>query len=354
MLWRYELKKSLFTHRGIWIILICILLKMLFLMFFPELKDSRIKLSQKQYDKYLEQLYGVNTSEKSSWILAEYENAKLIIEQRNSMQERYSLGEISEEEWLIYVETLNQAFISQNALTIFKEKTEQFAAQSVDVAPAHYIYEYGWNTVYTLMRFPDIFLLLGLLIIAAQSFASESNSGMLPILLAARNGRHHLFVAKLVSLLSISIFAALLSGGLEFMVIVLRGWCNDGKAPLYSISAMRNCTLELSLMNGYLRCLITRSLTAILYAILSYSLSVWLKETANLCFVGVCIIVLPMLWNGNAMLYTHSGLLRGSYWLRGLATTGVWVHLPLFVVAIYSVIFLSLAGKQYVKGLADH
>ena len=39
------------------------------------------------------------------------------------------------------------------------EKAEQFLEQPADVPAAHYIYEYGWQSVYTLLQFSDVFLL---------------------------------------------------------------------------------------------------------------------------------------------------------------------------------------------------
>ena len=65
------------------------------------------------------------------------------------------------------------------------EKAEQFLKQPEDIPPAHYIYEYGWQTVFALLQFPDVFLLFGLLVLTAQCFPAEVSSGMLPVLLAA-------------------------------------------------------------------------------------------------------------------------------------------------------------------------
>ena len=70
-LWRYELKKTLINQKGIWILLACLVLKFVLLAVFPEQKDGRILLTQRQYDKYLVQLQGENTPEKSDWILTE-------------------------------------------------------------------------------------------------------------------------------------------------------------------------------------------------------------------------------------------------------------------------------------------
>ena len=102
MLWRYELKKALLNQKGIWILLVCLILKLVFLSAFPEQKDARILLSQKQYNKYLLQLHGEDTLEKSTWIIEEYEHFKEIKGMRSQMQEQFARGEISEEEYRYY------------------------------------------------------------------------------------------------------------------------------------------------------------------------------------------------------------------------------------------------------------
>ncbi len=45
MLWRFELKKLLLIHKGLLILTVCLLLKLVFFCAFPEQKDSRITVS---------------------------------------------------------------------------------------------------------------------------------------------------------------------------------------------------------------------------------------------------------------------------------------------------------------------
>lgn len=232
MLWRGEMKKTLMTQRGIWVLLVCLVLKLAFLCAFPEQKDRRIVLSQKQYDKYLYQLYGENTREKSDWILAEYKTCKEVKDSQEAMQGKYARGELTDAQWEAYTQALTQADLHINSAQIFAEKAEQFLKQPEDIPPAHYIYEYGWQTVFALLQFPDVFLLFGLLVLTAQCFPAEVSSGMLPVLLAARNGRRKLFRGKLLALLTVGLSAAVISSGLEWAVFSLRGWCNDAAAPL--------------------------------------------------------------------------------------------------------------------------
>lgn len=106
MLWRGEMKKTLMTQRGIWVLLVCLVLKLAFLCAFPEQKDCRIVLSQKQYDKYLYQLYGENTREKSDWILAEYKTCKEVKDSQEAMQGKYARGELTDAQWEAYTQAL--------------------------------------------------------------------------------------------------------------------------------------------------------------------------------------------------------------------------------------------------------
>ncbi len=355
ILWKYELKKILFTQGGIWILCGCLLCKLVFLSVFPELKDERIRLTQKQYDKYLEQLYGENTPEKSALIKEEYETCIAIINASEEMKKEYQQGDLSEEEWQQFAEKLDWAYLHQNAVQIFQEKEIQFEAQRADVSPAHYIYEYGWQTIFTLQMFPDIFLLFGILVLAVQSFCTEMTNGTLPILLAARNGRRRLFGTKLSALLTIC-FAVLLVGGVsEAAVFLLRGWCNDAKAPLYSISLFAECDmLELSLQQGYLLSLSVRLCATLLFVIMLFGLSVWIRNRVNLLFLGICIVTIPLLFTrqaGASLLFTHIGLLCGGRMLILLGKVEFSFIFPLICVGIYSGTVLVMAMRRYQKGL---
>ena len=351
MLWRFELKKTLINQKGVWILLVCLLLKLVVLNVFPEQKDSRIRLSQKQYDKYLVQLQGENTAEKSDWILTEYTNFKAIIGQGNQMREAYAAGEISKEEWESYSKAYAEAELKLNSATIFAEKAEQFLAQPQDLPPAHYIYEYGWQSVFTLQQFPDVFLLFGILLLTAQCFPAESQSGMMPVLLAARNGRWKLYRAKLGMLLGICVVAFSIFGAAEWAVFQQRGWMNDGDVPLYSITIFAKCLLNMTLLQGYVQCLWVRLFATLAFTVLMFGLSVFLRSTTESLFTGVCLLALPMLWDGAVMLFTHSGLLRGTKLLLWLGESGLPLWVPLLVIGAISAIVAYLGRNRLERGI---
>lgn len=351
MLWRCELKKTLLNQKGIWVLLVCLVLKLVFLSAFPEQKDARILLSQKQYDKYLLQLHGEDTLEKSTWIISEYEHFKQVKGMQSQMQTQYAKGEITEAQWRCYTDELNQAELKLNSAAIFAEKAQQFSEQTEELSPAHYIYEYGWRTVYTLLRFPDVFLLFPLLLMVAQSFPAEGMSGMLPVLLSCRNGRRKLYRAKLLSMLTVCAAACAVFSGLEWAVLACRGWLNDAAAPLYSITIFAECPLELTLMQGYGLCLVIRFLVTAGFVVLVFGVSVWVQNTSNLLFTGLCLLALPMLWSGSAMLFTHSGLLRGTKMLLWLGESEISLWFPVFTVSAYSIIMAIFGRRRLEKGM---
>lgn len=351
MLYRCELKKSLVTHRGMLILALCLIMKLVLFCVIPEQKDPRILLSQKQYDKYLAQLYGENTPEKSNWILAEYEKCRQIKENQELMQAKYSRGELSEAQWSAYAEQLRLAELQINSAKIFAEKAEQFLQQPEGLPPSHFIYEYGWQTVFTLLQFPDIFLSFGLLLLTAQSFCAEAAIGMLPVLLSAKNGRQQLYNAKLFSLLTVSVMGSLASSGLELCVFSLRGWCSDAAAPLYSVTVLTDCTLPLSLGQGLALCLAVRLLVVMFLTAMLFGMSVWTRSATNLGFLGMCLLLLPLLWNSAGILYTHGGLLSGTRMLLHVGNSPVSLLLPLAVVMVYSASIAVLAAKRHCRGL---
>ena len=350
-LWRYELKKTLLNQKGVWILLACLVLKIILLAVFPEQKDSRILLTQRQYDKYLAQLQGENTPEKSDWILTEYAGFQQTKGQYGGMLEAYSAGELTEEEWKIFTEAYTEAELKMNSAAIFAEKTEQFLEQPADVPAAHYIYEYGWQSVYTLLQFPDVFLLFGILLLTALSLPSEYMSGMMPVLLSCRNGRRQLYLAKLGSLLTVCLISCAIFGGVEWAAFQYRGWMNDGHVPLYSVTIFAECTLDMTLLEGYWLTQLVRLGGTVLFTVLLFGLSVWVRSTTELLFAGLCLLLVPMLWDGGAMLFTHSGLLRGTKMLLWQKSMGLKLWIPGLTVAGYSAVCAFFSEKRLSKGI---
>ena len=89
----------------------------------------------------------------------------------------------------------------------------------------------------------------------------------------------------------------------------------------------------------------------LLVTALLFGLSVWVRSATNLIFLGLCLLGLPLLWDGGSMLYTHGGLLSGTRMLLWLGNSVGNLLLPLAVVAAYSVAASVLAARRHGRGL---
>lgn len=130
------LQKLLLVRKGLLLLLLCLLGKILFLGIFPEMKDPRISLSQSQYNKYLQKLHGESTPEKNDQVKYEYEQYLETIDLRETMEQKHKKLEISEEEYEEYAKELEQAFLRKNAAEIFSEKASQFSKNTLMLFPS--------------------------------------------------------------------------------------------------------------------------------------------------------------------------------------------------------------------------
>ena len=342
---KYELKKMMLMQKGAFLLLICFLLKAIFLCVFPEQKDPRIVLSQKQYDKYLLQLAGESTPEKNDWIISEFASFQYIKDIEQDMREAYSNGSLTDDEWHTYYEQLQVAELRMNAAGIFAEKAEQFLNQPESLPKAHYIYEYGWQTIFLLLQFPDVFLLFGLILLTSQCFSAEVTSGMMPVLMASRNGRQKLYDSKLFALLIVVILSCGINCLLETGIFLIRGWGQNGNVPIYSVSVLSEATISLTAWEAYFLCHLVRSVAVVLFSSMLLGLSVWIPSPQKLIFSGLCILGLPILLLGKSPLYLHSGLLSGTQMLLQLDQSLSDLLAPIGAVSAYS-FAIALAGRR--------
>ena len=349
-IWRCEMKKALMTQKGLLILVICIFLRLLTAAAMPELKDDRIKMSQKQYDRYLAVLHGANTPEKSEFIISERDRCESVKAAQTSMEMRHMEGALSEEEWGEWQDELERAYLHENSAKLWAEKAEQFAGQDAALPPAHYFYEYGWQTIFFLLSIPDALTALAFVFLAAQSIGAERSFGMLSILLTAKEGRGRLYAAKLMAMLVICLVAGLTGTALETAVFAIRGFLREGSIPIYSATFFAtNCPLRLSLWQGYLVIEATRVFGTLCLAAFTFGLSAWIRKASNLMAVCVAIVGIPFLIPVPALfLFTFGGILSGSRMLLSSGQTGIPMLLPVLAMFLYGAVSCIAGYAKYI------
>ena len=397
MLFCFELKKMLFTRKGLFVLVICLVLKTAFLFAFPKLIDERIRLSRKQYDKILDMVWGESSDEKDRFLIESFDACKAILDSRDRMQEQYRAGEITEEEWQEYCTEYDQANLHENALEILHEKAEAFSymmkvlaegssgTEEVDgddsgiteadndglrtrkadgdrpnmgntdtgkvLSRPWYMDEYGWQTVFTLLRFPDVFLLVFVLLAAVQAFSAEDASGMLPILMSSAKGRRELYLCKVGALTLVTFAAAVFGGVLELLIFQARGFLADGGVPLYSITIFSKTWLNLSLLQGYYLCLFVRCVVLTMFSLLILGISVWIRGAGNLIMLSLMLLVIPFLFLTSRMaLFTYSVLISGTEILKLSAASDIPVKIPAITMSLCSILAVILGMMRYTEG----
>ena len=351
-LFLFELRKTILIQKGWIIILACLIANPAVLFFFPEQKDSRIQLSQRQYDIYLEQLIGPATVEKEIFIYEERDRINSIIEQYGIMLSLYESGEISYDEFWSFIDEYEDAKLKSSAIGIFYEKVLQFheLKDFPDLLPPEYFYEYGWKSVFTYYTFPSVFLLLIAALIGVQSFGSEYVSGMLNILRVTKKGRTSLFASKILVILFILVLSAVSSTLGEFYILNAKGWLNNPDIPIYSVANFTGVPLEISLFAGLIQIWLIRAVGLFLFGIVISCLSILLKNPVFAFFTGTGIILIPYII-GLRTPFWFAGFISGQEVLlrynygQGFKYWG----LPLMIVCIYTLAVFYAAYFNFIS-----
>jgi len=346
----FEVYKLL--QRGVWLVLVCLLVKMVALLIVPEFKDSRIAISRRQYDAYMELYHGQTTPEKEAAIEVEYRTIKDRGDQLSFMRSAWEQGKIGEEEWNEYNKLLLEDEYKIAAISIFHENKNRFIAQQPynGVPPAEYFYDYGWQTVFTIYSYPDIFMMVLLLAFSAQILCVEYASGAVGLLRSSRNGRGRLFISKTVALSIVLLTISLFSTMMEIVIFEIRFDLTESYAPLYSVAAMTTALAPMSVREGMMTVIALRTTGLLLLGLFSISFSVWLRDALRLAFITFVVALAPLLFfKPSVTSYTFTGLLAGTDMLREY--TGIWPLLSkAIVLTIITAFLVFLSYRTYTNG----
>lgn len=354
---KLELHRLLAINRIIFILVGCLLLKVLLVNLVPEMKDPRIKLSHRQYDYYLEILYGEDTEEKQQFILTEYDTFRALYESFSSMRELYDNGQLTDDEWSAFVEEYHSAEIRLPALTIFKEKLEEF--QQVypydTIDPPQYFYDYGWKTYFTYLAFPDVLAVLSMLLLAVQVFGGDISMGAVNLLRSTRNGKEKLFLSRTVLCIFGSVVISAVHMAVEYVMFSLRMPLNDAAAPLYSLPNFAGVPFPTSIITGLLLAYLFRALGLCLIGLFVLYLSILLKNMVSTLCCTVAAVALPLLLNSlpdGAIAYTYTGFLTGGDIIKNYVNMAnpLFCLLPLLVLLLISLLLFLSAKRVYQNG----
>ena len=260
-----ELKKILFHHKGLLLLLIALAAYAVFCVGSGYDSSYVIDRNEDTYLAYMERWQGEITEEKAREMEAEYTEATRSDDGRKA------------------------AF-----LTIYN----QYYYTKEDPAHRFLMDERGWDTLLT-HDGVNVILLLFLLALCVPVFCGEYQCGMAQILRSCRNGRWRLAGIKLGSMATLALFAAALFQLVQFVVVALSVGLDGASYPLQSLSFFESSPYLISIGQAYGIVVLSRCLGAAWFAILIALLSILFRQT---------------------VLTTPAGLLAGTGYVWGTLT----------------------------------
>jgi hypothetical protein len=200
-----EMGKMLLANKFIIIVVVALLAKGFIasetFVYTPSFTDS-------VYKEYMTTLAGEMTDEKLAYIEAERLRIDTAKANYNQMMADKNKGDITEEEYLAFLEEYNYANDRDSHFTRIENSRDYILGLQEEGKDAHFVYDTGWNTLFG-QEFDYLFYGLVLLLFAGV-FANEIQGKTHPILKSTRRGRGRLFLAKYAAVLTLStlLFAA--------------------------------------------------------------------------------------------------------------------------------------------------
>ena len=284
-----ELKKILFHHKGLLLLLIALAAYAVFCVGSGYDSSYVIDRNEDTYLTYMERWQGEITEEKAQEMVAEYAEATRSDDGRKA------------------------AF-----LTIYN----QYYYAKEDPAHRFLMDERGWDTLLT-HDGVNVILLLFLLALCVPVFCGEYQCGMAQILRSCRNGRGRLAGIKLGAMAALAILATALFQLVQFVVVALSVGLDGASYPLQSLSFFEHSPYLISVGQAYGIVVLSRCLGAAWFAILIALLSILFRQTVLTTFSGIAVSILPHLIGGSFLKYVlplPAGLLAGTGYVWGTLT----------------------------------
>lgn len=282
-----ELKKYLFHCRWLAIILGFLMLKITVSLLNPFSGDAVIEQNKTLYLQYLSEFGGRLTAENEQKILAEFDRINDAESETEAVRERFLKGEIASVE---FAEKINKLSEITSRGDVFLKIFEQYeyAAQNPD--RREIIYTAGWEKLLA-NESPDLLLVLLIVLLFAQIFAREHETGMAKILLPTKNGRASLCAKKLAVCILTAVCCTVFFEFIDIGFAAAAGLGNFS-APLESLPVFFNTPEHISLASALVLTCLIRILGYAFFAEIVLIFSSVIKKTLPAMCVSFGLILI--------------------------------------------------------------
>ncbi len=197
---------------------------------------------------------------------------------------------------LLRKEQMDRKNVDKNAFSYrYQEHVMEIYKPLKDVLGTDYEYVYvsGWDT-YLNYSAVNIFMLLYVLLMAAQMINTERTTGMLPIIHTTRKGHRAFLSAKLGASCVISLFATLIFTLTTFVMVGLCVPYSDGNAPIQLIREFELAASAISIKDTAIMIFGFRCLSAVAFFLICVAISVFFHYALT-CVISAAVLLVNLL-----------------------------------------------------------
>ncbi|WP_438431480.1 DUF5050 domain-containing protein [Gorillibacterium sp. sgz500922] len=288
-IWKYEMKKMLFHHKGAWLIGLYFILSMASLAILDKPANPDMELNRSEYQFYLHQVQGPYSEATGSFFskeAARISDAKVALQR---ITDNFYDGEIGEQEFLTQSETLANLLKNE---TGFKLAYKQYVYVREHPDQRDFLYTNGWDGLLSNDSLDLLFVLLVLLLVAPM-FCYEFESRMDALLLTVKKGSKPHTLSKIGLAFATVGLLCFLSAGLRYGFYAFKYGLGNGNYSLESLSFFGTSTKEVTLLQAFLGITASKLAGSLCFAVGVLFASVCLKKYAITLFACTAVVLLP-------------------------------------------------------------
>lgn len=285
----YEWKKLMSHSRGFLIFMVFILLEVLELIFSYGQDVSETGMYRPFYEKYLACVVGSVDEETAQFFSEKDEEFSQAESLLQTIYQRYSLGELTEEAYRSQLEELEQLQASKKGYDVLYE---QYLYAREKPENRYLLDTYAWDSLISKDSL-DLRLLIIIMIFALLCFGRENVSEMDIIIRMSINGERKTAKEKILLVILLSLSVCILD---FFIQIVYFHWgygFNHGDYPVQSLVFYSGYDGSISLMEAAFRICLFRMVGCVLWGLTVSAAIVVLRKYATSMLVTLALILLP-------------------------------------------------------------
>ncbi len=316
---RWESKKLLINSRGLFILLIFLVLKITLLSTGVDTARYQITMKAERLAQSYYERWGVHlTPEKAAEIEAEYRLFQDAEERYAQAMDDFSSGYITREEMKCLTDGLEPYIEGKDT---FQEFYMQYLSVREDPENRHLIDTRGWDAFLDGRKRPDILMSFCVLILSALIFSIESGNGMYPLLTVTQYGKRRILYHKLITGVLYAVLTVTLFQLADLAYIGLQFPLAHAGSPVQSLSGYRNSPYSMSLWFTAFSEYLVRAAGAIYLAVIVLCFTEIFRRAYIGIFSGTCAVILPYFLfyddRGYLLLPLPTGLLEAGGYFTG-------------------------------------